>query len=234
MEDEGFYAMALGPNKEQIRSIGSNVGQALATGIIPKEKGSRVARRLMEPDMFSGWGIRTLSSDHVAYNPFSYHLGSVWPVESGTIALGFGRYGCIDELHRLAEGLFAATELFVGNRLPEVLGGLSRDAAHPHPGIYRGSNEPQGWSESAIVVTIQSLLGMRAIALLDLLILDPALPPWLPNFRLEFRRVESGQTDYRVTRRDGSVRVLHQPPPNAPSTGFVRRAQEALSSLGHS
>lgn len=246
MPDQGFYAMALGPNKEQVRSISSNVAQLLATGIVTRERAPLVARRLLAPDMFSGWGIRTLSAHHIAYNPFSYHLGSVWPVESGTAAFGMARYGCWEECHRLAEGLFAATELFSGNRLPEVLGGFPRDAAHPYPGIYSGSNEPQGWSDSAIIVTIQALLGMRAIAPLNLLILGPSLPPWLPDLRieglrvgrsrldLEFRRTSRGKTRYRVTRREGPVRVLHQPPPNALSTSFLRRALAALTSLGRS
>ena len=75
MEEEGFYALGLGPDKRPLRSIASNTGHLLATGIVPQEKASRVAYRLMEPDLFSGWGIRTLSSAHPAYNPFSYHLG---------------------------------------------------------------------------------------------------------------------------------------------------------------
>ncbi|MDP9313298.1 MAG: amylo-alpha-1,6-glucosidase, partial [Chloroflexota bacterium] len=219
MEDEGFYALGLDADKRQIRSLASNAGHLLATGIVPQEKGRRVARRLMEPDLFSGWGIRTLSSDHPAYNPFSYHLGSVWPVENGTFALGFGRYGCVAELHRLTEGIFASTDLFVENRLPEAIGGLPRDAAHPHPGIYPQANEPQGWSASMIVLLVQSLLGMRPMAPLGLLLVDPHLPPWLPDLRLtgvrvgtslldlEFRRTNSGKTRYWVTRQVGRVRA---------------------------
>jgi glycogen debranching enzyme len=243
MEDEGFYALGLGPDKEQIRSIASNTGHLLATGIVPPEKGSRVVRRLMQPDLFSGWGIRTLSSEHPAYNPFSYHLGSVWPVENGTFALGFGRYGCFDELHRLAEAIFASTDLFVSNRLPEAVGGLPRDGDHPHPGIYPESNAPQGWSASMIVLLIQSLLGLRPVAPLGLLLVDPHLPPWLPDLRLEgvsvgqarldleFRRTGNGETRYRVTRREGRIRVLRQPPPQGPTATLGRRALAAAGSL---
>jgi glycogen debranching enzyme len=243
MEEEGFYALALGPDKQQIRSIGSNAGHLLVAGIVPPEKGRRVVQRLMEPDLFSGWGIRTLSSKHVAYNPFSYHLGSVWPVEQGTFALGFGRYGCIPELHHLVEGIFASTDLFVANRLPEAIGGLPRDAAHPHPGIYPEANAPQGWSASMIVSLVQALLGMRPLAPLGLLLVDPQLPPWLPDLRLEGIRVgrsrvdlqvwrtQSGTTRYRVTHREGSVRVLRQPPPQSPNASIGRRTWAALSSL---
>ncbi len=83
MEDEGFYAMALDPDKKQVRSIGSNPGHALGVGMIPREHARRVADRLLEPDLFSGWGIRTLSNSHPSYNPWGYHLGTVWPVEGG-------------------------------------------------------------------------------------------------------------------------------------------------------
>ncbi|MGD9889840.1 MAG: glycogen debranching N-terminal domain-containing protein [Dehalococcoidia bacterium] len=245
MEDEGFYALALGPDKQPVHSIASNAGHLLATGIVPSERGHLVARRLMAPDMFSGWGIRTLSSDHVAYNPLSYHLGSVWPVENGTFALGFARYGCWDELHRLAEGLFAATDLFVENRLPEAIGGLPRDHEHPHPGIYPESNEPQGWSASMIVLIIQSLLGMIAVAPLRLLVVDPHLPPWLPDLHLEgirvgrarislrFWRADDGTTHFRVAGREGAVRVLRQPPPQAREATLGRRVRVALGSLVH-
>ena len=162
MPELGAYALGLDPEKRQIRSIGSNDGHLLASGIVPPERGRRLAARLMQPDMFSGWGIRTLSAEHPAFNPFSYHRGSVWPVEQGTIAFGFARYGCWDELHRLADGVFRATDLFIENRLPEVISGIQRDPEHPHPGIYPDSCEPQGWSASAVIMVVQSLLAMVA------------------------------------------------------------------------
>jgi glycogen debranching enzyme len=243
MEDEGFYALALGPDKRPVRSIASNAGHLLATGIVPVDKGKRVAQRLMQPDLFSGWGIRTLSSDHVAYNPFSYHLGSVWPVENGTIAFGFARYSCWPELHRLAEGLFAATGLFAGSQLPEAFGGLPRDVQHPHPGIYPASNAPQGWSASMIITLIQAMLGLRPAAQLGLLLIDPWLPPWLPELRLEavrvgqtvldleFQRKNDGTTTYRVLRREGRVRVLRQPAPQSDDASIEKRIWAAIRSL---
>ena len=246
IEEDGFYAIALGPDKRPIRSVASNAGHLLATGIVPREKGARVARRLMAPDLFSGWGIRTLSSDHPAYNPFSYHLGSVWPVENGTFAFGFARYGRFGELHRLAEGLFAATDLFVANRLPETMGGLPRDERHPHPGIYPASNAPQGWSASMIVLLIQAMLGMRPVAPLGVLLVDPHLPPWLPDLRLDgvrvgqarvdlaFTRGDDGATRWRVARREGRVRVLRQPVPEGPGASPGGRAMALLSSLARS
>ena len=242
MPELGAYALGLDPDKRQIRSIGSNDGHLLASGIVPPKRGRAVAARLMQPDMFSGWGIRTLSGDHPAFNPFSYHLGSVWPVEQATIAFGFARYGCWDELHRLAEAVFASTDLFIENRLPEVISGVQRDGEHPHPGIYPDSCEPQGWSASAIVMLVQSLLAMVPVAPLGLLVVDPHLPGWLPDLRLEglrvgsahldieFHRTRSGRTTYRVLRRDGWVRVVRQSPPQARGAGLAGRAWSALTS----
>jgi glycogen debranching enzyme len=235
MPEEGFYAMALGPDKKQVRSIASNAGHLLATGIVPKSKARAVVRRLMAPDLFSGWGIRTLSTGHPRYNPFSYHLGSVWPVDSATFALGFVRYGCWEEAHRLAEGLVAASELFVANRLPEALGGIARDADHAHPGIYPDANEPQGWSASAIVLVVQALLGLRPFAPARVLVVDPHLPEWLPDVRLEGVRVgdavvdleasrgRSGETRLHARVRSGRLGVIRQPPPQAPVRNPLRR-----------
>jgi glycogen debranching enzyme len=208
MPDLGSYAMALGPDKRPIRSVSSNDGHLLASGIVPREVAPAVARRLLAPDMFSGWGIRTLSADHPAYNPFSYHRGSVWPVEAGTIGLGLARYGCWEELHRVAEGMFAASALFDEYRLPEVISGLPREPAHPHPGIYPKSCSPQAWSASTIVALVQALLTFRPVAPLGAIVIDPVLPEWLPDLVLEGVQVGRARFDLSVRRgRRGRVRV---------------------------
>ena len=203
MPDRGCYAMALGPDKRQVRSVTSNDGHLLATGIVPARYARTVARRLLAPDMFSGWGIRTLSASHPAYNPFSYHRGSVWPVEAGTIALGLARYGFWTELFRLVEGMFAAAGLFEGYRLPEVLTGLPRDDAHPYPGVYPDSCSPQAWSSSAIVALVQALLALRPVAPLRAIVIDPHLPEWLPDLTLEGVRVGRATFDLTARRRRG-------------------------------
>lgn len=237
LPDLGTYALGLGPGGRAIRSVGSNAGHLLAAGIVPPAFGRAVARRLMEPDMFTGWGIRTLSREHVAFNPFSYHRGSVWPVEQATIGFGFARYGAWDELHELARGFFDMSELFIEGRLPEVVGGVQRDAEHPHPGIYPDSCEPQGWSSSAVVQVVQALLGMIAVAPARLLVVDPHLPPWLPDLRLrglrvgratadlDFERREDGSTRITTRRRTGWLAVVRQPPPQAPNAGLLGRAR---------
>jgi len=201
MPEQQCYALALGPDRQQVRSVNSNDGHLLASGIVPVRHARAVARRLFAPDMFSGWGIRTLSADHPAYNPFSYHRGSVWPVEAGTAAIGLARYGCWSELDRLAEATFAAAALFEGYRLPEVISGLPRDAAHPHPGVYPKACSPQAWSASAIIALVQALLGLRPAAPLRAVLIDPHLPDWLPDLELYGVQVGGATFDLTVRRR---------------------------------
>ncbi|MEV1289084.1 glycogen debranching N-terminal domain-containing protein [Micromonospora sp. NPDC049679] len=203
MPDQGCHALALDPHKRQVRSVNSNDGHLLATGIVPARIAHVVARRLFAPDMFSGWGIRTLSAEHPAYNPFSYHRGSVWPVEAGTIGLGLARYGCWEQLHLLAEATFAAAALFEGHRLPEVLSGLPRDQAHPHPGVYPNSCAPQAWSASAVIALVQALLALRPVAPLRTIFVDPHLPDWLPDLTLEGVQVGRSTFDLTIRRRRG-------------------------------
>jgi glycogen debranching enzyme len=208
MPDHGCYAIALDRDGRQVRSVNSNDGHLLSTGILPARVAGRVARRLFAPDMFSGWGIRTLSADNPAYNPFSYHRGSVWPVEAATIAFGLARYGCVEELHRLAEATFAAAALFEGHRLPEALGGLPRDAEHPHPGVYPRACSPQAWSASSVVALVQALLVLRPVAALRTIVVDPQLPEWLPDLRLLGVQLGGATFDLSVRRgRHGRVHV---------------------------
>jgi glycogen debranching enzyme len=235
LEDEGHYALALDREKRPIRAAGSNDAHLLVTGIVPRERARRLVNRLFEPDIFTGWGIRTLSSDHPAYNPFSYHRGSVWPVEHGTFALGLARYGFWDELGLLARAVFDAAALCPEHRLPEVLGGLQRDGNDSLPGVYPNACSPQAWSASTVVMLVQALLGLNPAAPLAAAFVDPHLPAWLPNLRLDGVRIgaatvdlqawrtSSGTTSFRVTRRDGRLAVLRQPPPNDPRGKLFRR-----------
>jgi glycogen debranching enzyme len=235
MPERGCYAMALDPDKHQVRSVSSNDAHLLLAGIVPPERGRVVARRLMAGDMFSGWGIRTLSADHPAYNPFSYHRGSVWPVEQATAALGLARYGCREELHTLAEGVFAAAAAFAEHRLPETIAGLPRDR-HPFPSIYPKSCSPQAWSASAVVAIVQALLALRPAAPVGTVLVDPHLPPWLPELTLSgvsvggvtatlhASRRRNGTTRIRVTDATGPLTVVHQPPRHAGARPTARTA----------
>jgi glycogen debranching enzyme len=243
MPDKRFIAYALDSEKRQVKSIVSNVGHCLATGIIEHKHAPDVVRRLMAPDMFSGWGIRTISAAHPAYNPIKYHLGSVWPVENATIAFGMKRYGFSKECNTLAKGMFDAAALFEHHRLPETFGGFQRDGSHPHPGLYPDACAPQGWSASAVVWFLQAMLGLWSYAPLGLLLVDPDLPPWLPELTvrdlrvgkgrvsIRFRRQRDGTTDYKVLERHGGLRVVRQPPPDEVGIGPFTRVREAAGSF---
>jgi glycogen debranching enzyme len=226
MPDEQFYAMALDGEKQQVRSIGSNPGHALAAGIVPSQHAVAVADRLLAPDLFSGWGIRTLSSDHPSYNPYGYHLGPVWPVENATFALGFKRYGLDEHAERLMAAQFSAAAHFQGFRLPEVLGGHGRrDLSIPT--VYPNSCSPQAWSASATIQLVQTALGIYPFAPAGVLALvRPRLPAWLESvtlrglrvgeavLSLHFQRTEDGSADFEVIDQEGALRVHAVPPPN--------------------
>jgi glycogen debranching enzyme len=225
MPDENFYAIALDPDKQQVRSIASNPGHALAAGLVPTTHACACADRLMAADMFSGWGIRTLSRDHPSYNPIAYHLGTVWPAENATVALGFKRYGLDEHLDRLATGVFDGVAHFRSCRLPEALGGHGREET-PLPTAYPRSNAPQAWSASAMVQLVQTLLGIYPFAPAHVLALvRPRLPEWLPavtirNVRvgdatasIRFERGRDGSTAFDVIDKRGALFVVEMPPP---------------------
>lgn len=225
MSDEHFYAMALDRDKQPVRSIASNPGHALGAGLVPTTHARACADRLMAPDLFSGWGVRTLSSEHPSYNPIAYHLGTVWPVENATFALGFKRYGLDEHLDRLATGIFDAVAHFRRYRLPEALGGHERDET-PIPTAYPQSNSPQAWSASAIVQLVQTMLGLYPFAPAHVLALvRPRLPDWLPavtvrNVRvgsatasIRFERGRNGSTAFDVIDTRGPLFVVEMPPP---------------------
>jgi glycogen debranching enzyme len=161
----------------------------------------------MAPDMWSGWGIRTLSSDHVAYNPFSYQVGSVWPHDNTFAAAGFRNYGLDREAHQVARALFDAAERFANHRLPELFAGLDRDPGS-FPVQYLGANVPQAWAAGAVTHLMATLLGLEADAPARHLRVRPALPDWLPEVTVHNLTVGQGTVDLLVRRRlDGTHEV---------------------------
>jgi glycogen debranching enzyme len=212
-EEEGTYYLGLDGAKRPIRSVASNAGHLLQSGIVPPERAGRVVERLTRDDMWSGWGVRTLSSDHPAYNPFSYHTGTVWPHDNAMIAGGFRRYGFDAEAARVAKGLFDAAERLVGYRLPELFAGLPRHEAS-FPVQYLGANVPQAWAAGSIFRLIAVLCGIHALTTSEgsTIFINPALPEWLPALTIRNLRAGRGSLDIAV--RDGELDVL------ANSTGF--------------
>lgn len=242
MPDKNFFALGLDAQRQQIKSISSNPGHLLACGIVHKELAQPVARRLLQDDMFSGWGVRTLSADHPAYDPYSYHRGSVWPVEHGSFAMGMMRFGLIRELHTIARAIFEASTLFDYNRLPECFSGHPRDGDHPFPALYPKTNWPQAWSASSVFAIMQAILGLYPFAPTKLLLLDPQLPDWLPEVFVRNLHVGKAVVSIRFYRKGASTRfdvietrgrlhVLRQPSPWSLTAGVPERIKDVMESL---
>ena len=191
-EASGFYAYALDGDKKPVLSVASNPGHCLWSGIVPPERAGRVVSRLMQDDMWSGWGIRTLSARHRAYNPYSYQNGSVWPHDNGIIALGFRRYGFAEETARIAHDVAEAASYFALHQLPELYAGIAHDGAN-FPVQYLGANVPQAWAAGSVFALLQAMLGITPDAPRSRVLIDPALPAWLPALTLRDLRI-GGQT----------------------------------------
>lgn len=245
MEDKGFFAMALDGKRRQVRSIGSNVLHCIATGIAEAAHVPRALDRLFEDDMFSGWGVRTLSSLHPSYNPYAYHRGTVWPVEHGPFAVGAYRYGFHDRVEQVCRAQFETAALFDHYRLPECIAGHQRDEDHPFPAVYPAANSPQAWSTTTVYTLLQAMLGLQPYAPLKMLFIDPRLPAWLPQITLtrmrvadavvslRFFRKPDGRSDYEVLEKEGALHVVRQPSPWSLTTSFGERAKDILAGLAH-
>jgi len=200
-EEAGYYAYTLDGDKKPVFSVASNAGHCLWSGIVPHDRAERVVRRLMEPDMWSGWGIRTLSASHRAFNPYNYQTGAVWPHDNAIIALGFRRYGFAAEAAEIARCISEAASRFLLNQLPELYAGLQRDEQN-FPVQYVGANVPQAWAAGTPFVLLQAMLGIWPDAPNGRLYLDPALPHWLPDVTLHDLRLGKRRFDIKFW-RDG-------------------------------
>jgi glycogen debranching enzyme len=219
-DDIGFYAFTLDPDKKPVKTVSSNPGHCLWSGMISPERAECVVKCLFAPDMWTSWGIRTLSTQNSAYNPFSYHRGSVWPHDNSIIALGLKRYGFSQEVADVALGIFEAGSLFSNYRLPELYAGVEKEPG-TFPVPYIEANVPQAWAAASVFQILQALLGLQADAPNNCLHVDPYLPEWLSELTL--RRVEVGKalvdlrfwrdgesTKWDATVQEGDVEVKQQ------------------------
>ena len=205
IEAEGCYAYGLDPDKKQITSIASNAGQCLWSGIADPDKAKRTAQRLLQDDMWSGWGIRTLSSKNPSYNPYDYQMGSVWPQDNGIIAAGFKRYGLADEANKVMRGVFDAINRFDSYRPPEVFAGIHRKGNEDFPVLYPGgANIPQAWATGSVFHMIRTILGLRADAPNKRLYVKPTLPDWIADLEIQQLRVGACLLTIRFW-RDGNT-----------------------------
>jgi glycogen debranching enzyme len=205
LEHEGFYALALDGGKRPCEVIASNVGHCLWTGIVDDARAGIVAKRLLADDMFSGWGVRTLSTRERRYNPMSYHNGSVWPHDSALTAAGFRRARLASAVVTIASALFDASRWFEHARLPELFCGFPRHAMYG-PISYPGACSPQAWASGTVFQLLTALIGLEPDAIRQRLTFHtPVLPPWLKTLELFDLRVGGASLDLAVSRgRDGA------------------------------
>ena len=202
--EEGTFALALDGSKRQVASVTSNPGHCLYCGIVEPEKAAAVAERLMADDMFCGWGVRTLSSECPAFNPMSYHNGSVWPHDNAILAAGLKRYGHDEAVRRIADAMFAVATSARDFRLPELYCGFDR-AERAAVVAYPVACIPQAWAAAAPFLLLQTMLGISPDAPGRALMIErPILPDWLERVRLESLRVGNATVTLDF-KRDGRV-----------------------------
>jgi glycogen debranching enzyme len=205
VESLGCYAMALEAKKQPLRVVSSNAGHALWCGIAPPERAARVVERLMADDMFSGWGVRTLSQRCQGYNPIGYHLGTVWPHDNALVGAGLKRYGFAAEAGRIFDGILAAAGEFEHHRLPELWTGFSR-ASYGTPIRYPVACHPQAWAAGSLPFLLRHLLGVEPAALDGRLhIRRPTLPGALDWLEVHGVRVGAASVDLRFDRPDSGA-----------------------------
>jgi glycogen debranching enzyme len=203
LPDKGYFAVALDKDKRAVDACASNMGHCLWTGLVDEDKAPSVVEHLMSPQMFTGWGIRTLGSDMGAYNPVSYHNGSVWPHDSALVATGLMRYGFVEEARRVASGLIDAAEHFDG-RLPELFCGFDRgEFAGPVP--YPTACSPQAWAAAAPVQLMRLLLRFDPVYTHGVVHLAPILPEGIGDFQAKNVLIGSSRITVRAHGTGGSI-----------------------------
>jgi glycogen debranching enzyme len=204
-EELGFYVLALDGNKKPCRVITSNAGHCLFTSIADGDKAERVAERLMQPDMFSGWGIRTLSKKEKCYNPMSYHNGSVWPHDVALIARGLSKYGFVNEAVKLTGSLYDAASFIEMHRLPELFCGFDRRKGEG-PTNYPVACSPQAWSVAATYIMLEACLHLEIDAENRKVWLHkPMLPEGVNNIEVRGLQLNGGLADIKVFCENGIV-----------------------------
>ena len=207
LDDEGYYALALDGDGQPVASITSNPGQALWTGIVSDEHRSQVASRLVASDLFTGWGVRTMSSRALRYNPYGYHLGTVWPHDNSLVAAGLKKCGFEGEANMILTGLFEAAQDFEYFRLPELFGGADR-APHQKPVEYPVACKPQAWAAGSVPMILAHVLGLAPDAERGRLnVVNPRLPEWLNEVTVNNMRVGEATADISYMRQDGSTQL---------------------------
>jgi glycogen debranching enzyme len=199
------YALALDGAKVPCRVRTSNAGQVLFTGIAAADRARSVAKELLQPRFFSGWGIRTVAKDEVRFNPMSYHNGSIWPHDNALIALGLARYQCKPAVDTLLGGLFNAATYMDQSRLPELFCGFQRQRGHG-PTLYPVACSPQAWASATPFTLLEASLGLEFDPFNgEIRLRNPRLPQFLDEVTLRDLQLSSSSVDLRVRRHGDTV-----------------------------
>jgi glycogen debranching enzyme len=204
LPERGYYAIALDAKKRPVDALASNMGHCLLFGLIDEDKAPLVVERLLSPEMFSGWGVRTLASNMGAYNPASYHNGSVWPHDNAIIVAGLLRYGFDAEAQQIATALLDAAEYSEG-RLPELFCGFSREQ-FDEPVPYPTACSPQAWAATTPIMLVKSLMGYYADVALGGLWMNPLLPESYGDVHISNAPMANGRITIDVS---GSAATVH-------------------------
>ena len=201
----GYYALALDADKQRVDSLTSNIGHLLWSGIVPPERVDAIVDQLMGEELWSGWGVRTMSAGDAGFNPLAYHNGTVWPHDNSLIAWGLARYGRWPEAQRIVRRLLNASSYF-DHQLPEVFAGFTRTET-PFPIPYPTAARPQAWAAGAPVLMLQLLLGLQPDRRRHVLgtIAPEDIPSWAGSLRLTGVRAFDQGWDVQLS--DGRVTI---------------------------
>jgi len=211
-EDLATYSLALDGEKRPCRVRTSNPGHCLHTGIVPAARTRCLANTMMAPEFFSDWGIRTVASTEVRYNPMSYHNGSVWPHDNALFASGLARYGLKDQVLSIMTGLFDASRFVNLHRLPELFCGFHRRPGEG-PTLYPVACAPQAWSAGTVFLLLQACLGLTIYGPENRICFNyPLLPPFLKEIQLRNLHVGAATIDLLLLRHgeDVGINVLRR------------------------
>jgi glycogen debranching enzyme len=220
-ESKQTYVIALDGQKRPCNVLSSNAGHCLFSGIATRERAKLIAEKLMQDNMFSGWGVRTISSDEPRYNPMSYHNGSIWPHDNAMIAMGFARYGLMTEAVQTMTAIFETSLFMQGKRLPELFCGFQRIKGKS-PTLYPVACSPQAWAVGALFMLLQACLGMKIIAADNCIeFCHPSLPSFVNDLTITNLRINNKQIVLQIRRSSDGIdaQVL------SPGSGIAIRFQ---------
>jgi glycogen debranching enzyme len=212
IEEKQTFALALDGQKKPCKVSSSNAGHCLFSGIVKTEHAEKLAKTLMNDKMFSGWGIRTIGTDELRYNPMSYHNGSIWPHDNAMIAFGLAKYGFIEEVNKVIAAMFDVTMFVDAQRLPELFCGFEKRRSEG-PTAYPVACSPQAWAVGSIYMLLQACLGIKIDAKANTIYFyKPDLPDFLKEITIANLKVNNSNVVLQVRKNIGEVTVhlLHR------------------------